>query len=254
MDFVFDIPLTPYGKSGIAVVVDKLSRQAHFLALSPNLDAIDLAHLYLHEVYRHRGLPRILISDRDVRFTSLFWTSLMKRLGMRLNLSTTYHPETDGQTERTMGTFEDMILPYICYLQNDWDQYLDQLEFAYNYSAHTSHGQVPFTVAYGQHPTTLDEALARPPTDTLEPLAVQDLLDAKARARELAHYSITQMNSRMVAAENTSRLDVRFQVNGMVLLSTRNLRLPLGSTREKKFASRLTGPFKVLASVANGRA
>jgi hypothetical protein len=254
MDFVFDLPLTPSGKSGIAVVVDKLSRQAHFLALSPNFDAIDLAQLYLHEVYRHHGLPRILISDRDVRFTSLFWTSLMKRLGVRLNLSTAYHPETDGQTERTIGTFEDMIRPYVCYLQNDWDQYLDQLEFAYNNSEHTSHGQTPFMVAYGQHPTTMDDALAGPSTDTLEPPAVQDLLDATARARELAHYSITQMNARMVATENTSRRDVRFQVNDMVLLSTRHLRLPLGSTRVKKFASRWIGPFKVLASVADGRA
>jgi transposase InsO family protein len=100
-------------------------------------------------VYRHHGLPRILISDRDVRFTSLFWTSLMKRLGVHLNLSTAYHPETDGQTERTIGTFEDMIRPYVRYLQNDWDQYLDQLEFAYNNSEHTSHGQTPFMVAYG---------------------------------------------------------------------------------------------------------
>jgi transposase InsO family protein len=118
MDFVFDLPLTPNGKSGIAVVVDKLSRQAHFFALSPIFDAIDLAHVYLHEVYRHHGLQRILLSDRDVRFTSLFWTSLMKRLGVRLNLSTAYHPEFDGQTERTIGTFEDMIMPYVCYLPN----------------------------------------------------------------------------------------------------------------------------------------
>jgi GNAT superfamily N-acetyltransferase len=70
MDFVFDLPLTARGKRGIAVVVDKLSRQAHFLAISPNFDAIDLAQLYLHEVYRHHGLPRILISDRDVRLCS----------------------------------------------------------------------------------------------------------------------------------------------------------------------------------------
>jgi Integrase zinc binding domain len=77
MDFVFDLPVTSSGKSGIAVIVDKLSRQAHFLSLPPKFDAVDLAHLYLHEVYRHLGLPRVLISDRDVRFTSLFWTALV---------------------------------------------------------------------------------------------------------------------------------------------------------------------------------
>jgi GNAT superfamily N-acetyltransferase len=116
MYFVFDLPVNSSVKKGIAVIVDKLSRQAHFLRLPPKLDAVDLAHLYLHEVYRHHGLPRVLISDRYVRFTSLFWTALMKRLGVKLNLSTAYHPQTDGQSERTIGTLKDMIRPYVCYL------------------------------------------------------------------------------------------------------------------------------------------
>jgi hypothetical protein len=112
MDFVFDFLMTSKGKSGIAVIEDKLSRQAHFLSLPPKFDAVDLAHLYLREVYRHHGLPRVLISDRYVRFTSLFWTALMKRLGVKLNLSTAHYPQTDGQSERTVGTLEDMIRPY----------------------------------------------------------------------------------------------------------------------------------------------
>jgi hypothetical protein len=102
-------------------VVDKLSRQAHFLSLPPKFDAVDLAHLYLHEVYRHHGLPRVLISYRDVH-ASLFWTALMKRLGVKLNLSTAYHPQTDGQSKRTIGTLEDVIRPHVCYFQKDWDQ------------------------------------------------------------------------------------------------------------------------------------
>jgi hypothetical protein len=71
--------------------------EAHFLSLPPKFDAVDLAYLYLHEVYRHHELPRVLISDRDVRLTSLFWTALMKRQGVNLNLSTAYHPHTDCQ-------------------------------------------------------------------------------------------------------------------------------------------------------------
>jgi GNAT superfamily N-acetyltransferase len=104
MDFVFDLPVTSSGKNGIAVIVDKLSRQAHFLSLPPKFDAVDLADLYLHKVYRRHGLPRVLISDRGVRFTSLFWTALMKHLGVKLNLSTAYHPQTDGQSKRPTGT------------------------------------------------------------------------------------------------------------------------------------------------------
>jgi GNAT superfamily N-acetyltransferase len=104
MDFVFDLPVTSSDKSGIAVIVDKMSRKAHFLSLPPKFDAVDLAHLYVHEFYRHHGLPGVLISDKDVRFTSLFWTALMKRLGSKLNLSTTYHPQTNDQSKRTKGT------------------------------------------------------------------------------------------------------------------------------------------------------
>ena len=254
MDFVFDLPLTANGKNGIAVVVDKLSRQAHFLSLQPNFDAVDLANLYLHEVYRHHVLPRVLISDRDVRFTSLFWTSLLNRLGVKLNLSTAYHPQTDGQSERTIGTLEDMIRPYVCYLQTDWDKYLDQLEFAYNNSEHTSTGQTPFMVTYGQHPTTLDDVLTRPPPDELAPPAVQDLLDATERARTLARIAIDEMNRRMSAQVNPHRRDIEFQVGDSVLLSTHNLRLPVGTTRVKKFASRWIGPFTILARIADGRA
>jgi GNAT superfamily N-acetyltransferase len=116
MDFVFDLPLTDTGNNGIAVVVDKLSKQAHFLAISPKFDAIELDKVYLHEVYRHHGLPRIIISDRDVRFTSLFWTTLMDRLGVKLNLSSAYHPElTDRrnvQSEHLRNLLDHMSAIY----------------------------------------------------------------------------------------------------------------------------------------------
>jgi hypothetical protein len=93
-------------------------------------------------------------------------------------------------------------------LKNNWDQYLDQLEFAYNNIEHASHGKMPFMAAYWQPSTTMDDALAGPPPDTLEPPAVQDLLDASARSLELGHYSIPQMNARMVATDNYFRCDV----------------------------------------------
>jgi hypothetical protein len=108
--FCIDFPVTSSGKNGISGIVDKLSRQAHFLSLPHKFD--DLANLYHREVYRHHGLSSVLISDREVRFTSLFWTALMKRLGVKLNLSTAYHLQTDGQSERTIGTLEYMIRPY----------------------------------------------------------------------------------------------------------------------------------------------
>jgi transposase InsO family protein len=106
MDFVFDLPLTPSGNNCLVFIVDKLSRQAHFIALKPGFDATDLANLYLTDIFRHHGVPRMIISDRDERFTSLFWRTLTQLLGIKLNLSTAYHPQTDGQSERTIGNFE----------------------------------------------------------------------------------------------------------------------------------------------------
>jgi hypothetical protein len=218
MDLVFNFPMNSSGKSGIAVIVDKLSRQAHFLSLPPNFDAVDLAHLYLHEVYHNHGLPRVLISDRDVRFTSLFWTALMKRFGAKLNLSLAYDLYTDGWSERSIGSLEDIIRPYVCYLQTDWDQHIDQLEFAYNNSEHTSAGQTPFLDTYGQHPNTMDDVLLRAPPEGEDPPAVQESIDETERDRTLARDAIEQMNSRMAEHVNAHRRDVHFQIGDSILI------------------------------------
>jgi hypothetical protein len=98
--FVFPMSMTFRGKNDIAVAVDKLSRQAHFLSLLPKFDAVNLANRYLHEVARHRRLPKQFISDRELRFMSLFWTNLMKSLCVKRNLSTAYHSQSDEQLER----------------------------------------------------------------------------------------------------------------------------------------------------------
>jgi transposase InsO family protein len=118
MDFVFDLPITPSGNNGLIAFVDKRSRQAHFIALKPGFDTTDLANIYLTDIFRHHGLPRMIIFDRDVRFTSLFWRTLTQLLGIKLNLSTAYHSQTDGKSERTIGNFEEMVRPYVCYLQS----------------------------------------------------------------------------------------------------------------------------------------
>jgi hypothetical protein len=143
MDFLFDLPLTSSWNKGLVVIVDKLSRQAHFFALKPGFDATDLANICLTDIFRHHGLPRMIISDRDVRFTSLFWRTLTQLLGIKLNLSIACHPQTDGQFERTIGNFREIVLPYVCYLKSDWDVYLAQLEFSYNNSIHDATGQTP---------------------------------------------------------------------------------------------------------------
>ena len=109
MDFITKLPRTARGHDSIWVIVDRLTKSAHFLPIRETHSVEKLARIYVDEIVRRHGVPLDIISDRDSRFTSRFWQSLQAALGTRLNLSTAYHPQTDGQTERTIQTLEDML-------------------------------------------------------------------------------------------------------------------------------------------------
>ena len=109
MDFVTKLPRTSSGQDMIWVIVDRLTKSAHFLPMRENDKMERFAQMYLKEVVSRHGVPISIISDRDSRFTSNFWQSLQKALGTRLDMSTAYHPQTDGQSERTIQTLEDML-------------------------------------------------------------------------------------------------------------------------------------------------
>ncbi|KAI3754594.1 hypothetical protein L1987_54381 [Smallanthus sonchifolius] len=109
MDFITKLPRTSSGHDSIWVIVDRLTKSAHFLPIREDYKMEKLSRLYINEVVTRHGVPLSIISDRDSRFTSRFWQSLQKALGTRLNLSTAYHPQTDGQSERTIQTLEDML-------------------------------------------------------------------------------------------------------------------------------------------------
>ena len=109
MDFILGLPLTPRGHSMIWVIIDRLTKSAHFVPLKKNCSMDDLARSYIQSIVRLHGVPVTIVSDRDPRFTSEFWKSLHKALGTKLSFSTAYHPQTDGQTERTNQILEDML-------------------------------------------------------------------------------------------------------------------------------------------------
>ena len=109
MDFFVGLPRTPSGKNSIWVIVDRLTKSAHFLPIN-NTDSLGkLTRLYVLEIVRLHGVPKSIVSDRDLRFTSHFWKSLQAALGTKLKFSSAYHPQTDGQSERTIQTLEDML-------------------------------------------------------------------------------------------------------------------------------------------------
>ena len=138
MDFVTGFPTTRNQKDVVWVVVDRLTKSPHFLPIRKG-DGVDhIVRIYLDEIVRLHGVPASIVSDRDPRFTSYFWKAFQKALGTRVNMSTTYHPQTDGQSERTIRTLEDMLRAVVLDWGESWEKHLPLIEFAYNNSFHSS--------------------------------------------------------------------------------------------------------------------
>ncbi|GJV88981.1 putative reverse transcriptase domain-containing protein, partial [Tanacetum coccineum] len=149
MDFVTKLPKTASGQDMIWVIVDRLTKSAHFLPAKENDSMEKLTRQYLKEVVSRHGVPVSIISDRDGRFVSQFWQSLQEAFGTQLDMSTTYHPETDGQSERTIQTLEDMLRACVIDFGKGWDRHLPLIEFSYNNNYHTSIKAIPFEALYG---------------------------------------------------------------------------------------------------------
>ncbi|GJY99171.1 putative reverse transcriptase domain-containing protein [Tanacetum coccineum] len=148
MDFVTKLSKTAADQDTIWVIVDRLTKSAHFLPMREDDTLEKLTRQYLKEVVSKHRVPVSIISDRDGKFTSHFWKSLNKALGSRLDMSTTYHPETDGQSERTIQTLEDMLRSCVLDFGKGWDRHLPLVEFSYNNSYHTSIKAAPFEALY----------------------------------------------------------------------------------------------------------
>ncbi|GKC08479.1 putative reverse transcriptase domain-containing protein [Tanacetum coccineum] len=138
------------GQDTIWVIIDRLTKSSHFLPMREEDSLGKLTRRYLKEVVSRHGVPVLIISDRDSRFASHFWRSLHKALGTQLDMSTTYHPQTDGQSERTIQTLEDMLRACVLDFGKGWDKHLPLVEFSYNNSYHTSIKAAPFEVLYGR--------------------------------------------------------------------------------------------------------
>nr|GEW88943.1 putative reverse transcriptase domain-containing protein [Tanacetum cinerariifolium] len=150
MDFITKLSRSKSGHDSIWVIVNRLTKSAHFLATREDYSTKKLARLYIDEVVARHGVPMSIILDRDGRFTSLFWQTLQKALGTRLDMSTTYHAQTDGQSERTIQTLEDMLRACVIDFGGNWDVHLPLAEFSYNNSYHLSIQCAPFEALYGR--------------------------------------------------------------------------------------------------------
>jgi len=150
MDFVTHLPRTFRGHDTIWVIVDRLTKSAHFLAMNLRMSRAKLAQLYIKEILRLHGVPSSIVSDRDPRFTSRFWQTLQEALGTKLTMSSAYHPQIDGQLERTIQSLEDLLQTCILDHLGAWDEVLPLIEFTYNNNFPTSIGMAPYKALYGR--------------------------------------------------------------------------------------------------------
>ena len=150
MDFVVGLPRTQQGNDAVWVIVERLTKSAHFLPIKITYSLNKLAELYIREVIRLHGMPVSIVSDRDPRFTSRFWPSLQEALGTRLRFSTAFHPQTDGQSERTIQVLEDMLRTSSLDFGGNWDKQVPLMKFTYNNSYQSSLNIAPFEALYGR--------------------------------------------------------------------------------------------------------
>jgi hypothetical protein len=150
MDFVVGLPRTPAGYDSIWVIVDRLTKVAHFIPVRTNYTGAKLAKLYMARIVCLHGVPKKIVLDRGSQFTSWFWQNLHECLDTELNFSLAYHPQTDGQTERTNQVLEDMLRACALKHGGSWDKSLLYAECSYNYSYQASLKMSPFEALYGR--------------------------------------------------------------------------------------------------------
>jgi hypothetical protein len=154
LDFITGFPKTQKPNDSIMVVIDKLSKSAHFIPVKSTFKDINIAEIFMKIFFRRHGIPKMVISDKDVKFTSAFWKELFAGINTNLNISTSYHPQMDGQTERTNQIIEDMLRMYVRTKPRKWEDYLHLVEFTYNNGYQTSAKLIPFEILYGIKCTT----------------------------------------------------------------------------------------------------
>ncbi|GKE09573.1 putative reverse transcriptase domain-containing protein [Tanacetum coccineum] len=150
MDFITKLPTTSSGHDTIWAIVDRLTKSAHFIPTRAMDSMETLTRLYIKEIVSRHGVPISIISDRDSHFTSRFWQSLQNALGTQLDMSTAYHPEINGQSERTIQTLEDMLRACVIDFGKGGEKHLPLGEFSYNNSYHASIKAAPFEALYGR--------------------------------------------------------------------------------------------------------
>ncbi|KAK7278988.1 hypothetical protein RJT34_24029 [Clitoria ternatea] len=245
MDFVSGLPRTRTGCNAIWVILDRLTKSAHFLAMNVKWSLDRLARLYVTEIVRLHGVPSSIISDRDPRFTSRFWGSWQEELGTELKLSSAYHPQTDGQSEQTIQTLKDMLRACVLEQGGSWEKYLPLVEFAYNNSYHSSIGMAPYKALCGQKCRTPLCWNENGDAIHLGPELIQEMNEQVALIRE----KIKIAQDRQKSYYDNRHRPLEFQVGDWVFLRISLIKGIGRILKSQKLNLKYIGPYQILERI-----
>lgn len=246
MDFVVKLPLSQ-GFDSVFVVVDRMTKMAHFIPCKEAMDATELARLFITNVFRLHGLPDDIVSDRGSLFTSKFWKKLSEMTGIKSKMSTAFHPETDGQTERVNSVMEQYLRGYVNYEQDNWSDLLPIAEFAYNNSWHNSSKMSPFMASYGYHPKSSFNVV--PEYTNLHVPAAEHFTDGLHKLQDTLRAEISYAQATHKEASDENRLpNLRYKAGDKVWLVRRKIQTKRPSS---KLDFEKLGPYEVKRAIGN---
>ena len=241
MDFIEQLPLSS-GYSAILVVVDRLTKQGIFIPTHDTIDAPELAKLFVLHIFSKHGVPSHVTSDRGSEFVSRFFRSLAKALDMELHFTSGYHPEADGQTERTNQTLEQYIRMYCNYQQDNWSDLLPLVEFAFKNAPSATTGISPFYANKGYHPSIS----IHPERDLASVRAHDFVVDLEQLHTELKQQIAISQRRYQGPADARRTPPPAFKVGDQVFVKAAFFR----TTRPaRKFAEKYFGPYEIIAQV-----
>jgi hypothetical protein len=256
IDFIVQLPTSnsKHKYDAILNVVDKCSKQAHFIPTHTNVTAPEVAELIFNNIVRLHGIPSVIISDRDSKFTSKFWKQLWKIFNTKFGMSTAFHPESDGATERMNRTLEDMLRSIINDKQDNWDTLLPMCELVYNNSANASTGYTPFYLNYGQEINLPINLLANVKNnDDINNASVLDTLTKLSDNLQIAENNLRYAQIRQKKYADENRKEIEFKVGDIVWLSAEHINFATTDVHGEQFTKKLLpksiGPFPILERI-----
>lgn len=244
MDFITDLPLS-CGFTAILVVVDRLTKYAHFMPLKPDYSSKSVDEVFMTNIVKLHGIPKSIVSDRDKVFTSKFWQQLFELQGTTLSMSSAYHPQSDGQSEAVNKTLEMYLRCITAEKPKTWAKALNWAEFWYNSSLHTSIGMIPFKAVHGRDPPKLIRYV--PNYGDTPDLQLQ-LIERDQLLQQLKA-NLQKAQQTMKTQADRKQTDVSLEIGDQVLVKLQPYRQNSVAVRKnQKLGMRYFGPFKIIKS------